>query len=58
MSIGNPKKFTLAKDIAKANEEEKNKKLEKSVTRVYKNTDHRVKKELNFSTKKNKSKLA
>ncbi|WP_298474516.1 hypothetical protein [uncultured Maribacter sp.] len=56
MSIGNPKKFTLAKDVAKAKKEE-NKKLEASVTRVYKKNDQRVKKELNFATKKSKSKL-
>ncbi len=57
MSIGNPKKFTLAEDLAKIKKEEKNKKLEDSVTRVYKKNDHRVKKELTFSTKKSKSKL-
>ena len=58
MSIGDPKKFKLAKELAKVQEQEKNKKLEESITRVYKNTDHRIKKELRFSTKKNKSKLA
>lgn len=53
MSIGNPKKFTLAKDLAKENE-----KTDSNITRVHKDKSHKIKKELTFSTKNNKSKLA
>lgn len=57
MSIGNPKKFknfdSLEKDL------NMNESLEKEAdsTRLYKNKGSRIKKELTFTTKKNKSKL-
>ena len=37
---------------------EENSKIEDDVTRVYKDKNYRVKKELSFKTKKNNSKLA
>ncbi len=53
MSVGNPKKFILDKNIAKEKE-----KINSDITRVHKDKQYKVKKELTFSTKRNKSKLA
>lgn len=54
MSIGNPKKPLFSKDF-------KLKEISadiEDITLVHKDKNHRVKKELSFKTKNNKSKLA
>ena len=54
MSIGNPKKFKIPKDVSKEIKET----YTNSITRVHKDKSHKIKKELTFSSKKNASKLA
>ena len=60
MSVGNPKKFNLKIDKPDGPilPEENLNAEQKDVTRLYKRKNSRVKKELNFEVKSNKSKLA
>jgi len=57
MSIGNPKKFKSFDDLAKELNATESLKNEADSTRLYKSKDSRIKKELAFNAKKNKSKL-
>ncbi len=58
MSVGNPKKLDLAKKLtAVASKNENSQVPKEDVTRVYKDKNHRIKRELSFRTKKDKPKL-
>ena len=57
MSIGNPRKFNNFTDLEKELNSSASLKKEGDNVRLYKNKDARIKKELAFTTKVNKSKL-
>jgi len=58
MSTGNPKKFELSEQLSAAEGTKKEVQTPTDeVTRVYKDKNHNIKKELAFQTKANKPKL-
>lgn len=58
MSVGNPKKIKLAKELYQVENETKSEGVPlESTTRVYKDKNSRIKKALRFEGKNNKPKL-
>ncbi len=59
MSIGNPKKFRFSAGLEKTKKQAESPEAKiNDIARVHKDKNYKVKKELSFTTKKNKSKLA
>lgn len=59
MSVGNFKKLRLAEGLQKIDVESQREEAKvEDIALVYKDKNHRVKKELSFKTKNDKSKLA
>ncbi|WP_282049008.1 hypothetical protein [Maribacter aquivivus] len=59
MGVGNSKKLKLDKSLGKLNVEIKDKQtIKEDVVLLYKDKNHRVKKELRFESKMNNTKLA
>ena len=59
MGVGNSKKLKLDKSLGKLNVETKDKQtIKEDVVLLYKDKNHRVKKELRFESKMNNTKLA
>ena len=58
MGVGNSKKLKLDKSLGKLNVETKDKQtIKEDVVLLYKDKNHRVKKELRFESKMNNTKL-
>ena len=59
MGVGNSKKLKLDKSLGKLNVETKDEQtIKEDVVLLYKDKNHRVKKELRFESKMNNTKLA